>query len=373
MSLGAYLVGPASDSLTPLSPSAPPDEDRLQALIERHPELVGRGDARLLLVSREQGVADKPEAGWRWSLDHLFVTPESMPVLVEVKRAADTRLRREVIGQLLDYAANGAVHWTEAMLAQSFARTCEARDADPGVVLMDFLADEDAAEGFWRRVEANLRDGRVRLLIVADSIPPELARVVEFLNEPMQAEVLAVELRHFRAKDGQLLLIPRIVGETEQTKVQKGGAVAPEPVSVEEWLDREIGPSGTAAREGADAWLAVWGRYADRFRLSGKQESLAVEIDRLRGGTGRPAQIWRDGTCSLDFHRAREEKRNVFGGEEGRSAFLRRYEEAFPVIERGKLHGWSKFRLEVLTDPARRADFEVLVSEWVAAWREGVA
>ena len=40
----------------------------------------------------------------RWSLDHLFVSRTGIPVLIEVKRASDTRLRREVVGQLLDYA-----------------------------------------------------------------------------------------------------------------------------------------------------------------------------------------------------------------------------------------------------------------------------
>jgi hypothetical protein len=30
----------------------------------------------------------------------------AVPTLVEVKRSSDTRIRREVVGQMLDYAAN---------------------------------------------------------------------------------------------------------------------------------------------------------------------------------------------------------------------------------------------------------------------------
>ena len=47
----------------------------------------------------------------RWSVDHLFVDQDGVPTIVEVKRSTDTRIRREVIGQMLDYAANGVRYW----------------------------------------------------------------------------------------------------------------------------------------------------------------------------------------------------------------------------------------------------------------------
>lgn len=82
-------------------PAAPGDEDEMQGLIADHPEVIADEDGALLLVRREQPIADG-EADARWSLDHLFVNREGVPVLVEVKRAVDTRLRREVVGQMLD-------------------------------------------------------------------------------------------------------------------------------------------------------------------------------------------------------------------------------------------------------------------------------
>jgi hypothetical protein len=36
-------------------------------------------------------------------------TKTPVPTLLEVKRSSDTRIRREVVGQMLDYAANGVV------------------------------------------------------------------------------------------------------------------------------------------------------------------------------------------------------------------------------------------------------------------------
>lgn len=88
----------------------------LQELLEHHPQLLAgyemsRSDPhRFLLVCREAPVADQYGAG-RWSLDHLFVDQDAIPTLVEVKRSSDTRIRREVVGQMLDYAANGTRYW----------------------------------------------------------------------------------------------------------------------------------------------------------------------------------------------------------------------------------------------------------------------
>ena len=61
------------------------------------------GAARpLLLVKREMGVPKADGASSTWSLDHLFVDAEGVPVVIEVKRSSDTRIRREVLGQMLD-------------------------------------------------------------------------------------------------------------------------------------------------------------------------------------------------------------------------------------------------------------------------------
>ena len=56
----------------------------------------------------------------RWSVDHLFIDQDAVPTIVEVKRASDTRIRREVVGQMLDYAANGVVNWPAESLRARF-------------------------------------------------------------------------------------------------------------------------------------------------------------------------------------------------------------------------------------------------------------
>ena len=89
------------DGLVELPSTSYDAEEILQELLEKYPQLLAgfqmnRGDPRrFLLVKREAPVAD-------WSLDHLFIDQSSIPTLVEVKRSSDTRIRREVVGQMLD-------------------------------------------------------------------------------------------------------------------------------------------------------------------------------------------------------------------------------------------------------------------------------
>lgn len=62
------------------------------------------------------------------------------------------------------------------------------------------------------------------MLFVADVIPPELRRIVEFLNQQMDpAEVLALEIKQYVS--GELrTLVPRILGQTAEAESKKGSA-----------------------------------------------------------------------------------------------------------------------------------------------------
>ena len=64
----------------------------------------------------------------------------------------------------------------------------------------------------------------MRLIFVADEIPSELKRIVEFLNEQMDpAEVLAIEIKQFVGGD-QKTLVPRVYGKTAKTQRKSSGA-----------------------------------------------------------------------------------------------------------------------------------------------------
>ncbi len=92
-------------------------ENLLQELLATHPNVLAgeqinsAAPRRWLLISRELGLASEEDGPARWSVDHLFLDQDAIPTLVEVKRSSDTRIRREVVGQMLDYAANAVIHW----------------------------------------------------------------------------------------------------------------------------------------------------------------------------------------------------------------------------------------------------------------------
>jgi uncharacterized membrane protein len=50
-------------------------------------------------------------------IDHLFLDQDAIPTLVEIKRSANVQARREVVAQMLDYAANAATAWSGEKLA----------------------------------------------------------------------------------------------------------------------------------------------------------------------------------------------------------------------------------------------------------------
>ena len=210
-------VRDAEDRLEPLAEEPFSTEDALQRLLAEHPELLDGeqmrpGDPRRwILVTREQGIADTAGAAARWSLDHLVIDQDATPTLVEVKRGANSEVRRTVVGQMLDYAAHALQVWT----ADELRRTFEA-EPDAEERLAGLLGDEEPdADEFWEDVARNLDAKRLRLLFVADSIPDELRRVVEFLNEQMRdVEVLAVEIKQFRGKAESTTqtFVPRVIG-----------------------------------------------------------------------------------------------------------------------------------------------------------------
>lgn len=229
MAGGIFLLN--GDSLVEMREQAYDSEDVLQDWLARYPSLLAGDDElasaprRWLLVRREAGVPDREAGGDRWSLDHLFIDQDAVPTLVEVKRSEDTRIRREVVGQMLDYAANGVVYWPAERLRGDFEARCAAGHLDADEVFRDSLGDDIDPEQFWAEVEQNLRSGRIRLMFVADILPPELRRVIEFLNERMSpTEVVGVEIRQYVGEGGLRTLVPRVVGQTEQARVQKAGA-----------------------------------------------------------------------------------------------------------------------------------------------------
>ena len=212
------------NELEPMSEENFAREDTLQELVAKYPGLLSGeqmnpdSPRRFILVGREHGIADIVGGSNRWSLDHLLIDQDAIPTLVEAKRSSNPQIRREIVGQMMDYAAHATQTWNVGSIRRVFEERLEAAGQYPDSLLAQLLQSEAEpdADAFWQQVETNLRAARLRLLFVSDGIPDELTRVVEFLNEQMPGiEVLAVEIKQFKGCTGTTL-VPRVIGRTSE-------------------------------------------------------------------------------------------------------------------------------------------------------------
>lgn len=352
MSKGIIFTVDANGALNAMRPSAPRDEDFMQQLVARYPELIADHDGRLLLIRREQPIADKEDGGGRWSVDHLFVTRSAVPVLVELKRAKDTRLRREVVGQMLDYAANGTAYWRAGKVAQSFASTAAKHGADPDELLAEFLEGASDPEDFWEQIDANFAAGRVKMVFVADEIPSELARIIEFLNEQMRADVRGVELGWFESDSGVTALAPRIIGETERAQSSKANRSDLSPVSKEEWIAQNVAPEEQAAALNFIDVVTEAGGHAEVTKAQG---SLIAVFD-VGDRTVFPMKMTKNGVqLCLQYIRSYPD----FEEESSRALLVQEVESAVGSLSSSSLSGFPGFAFEHMVSEQTR---EALVS-----------
>lgn len=218
-------------SLEPMQEKPFDAEADLQKLVAEYPGLLSGeqmnpdNPRRFILIGREQGIADIIGGGHRWSLDHLLIDQDAVPTLVEAKRQGNSEIRREIVGQMMDYAAHATQTWNVGDIRQAFEERVSAAGQDSDSVLSELLRSEGEtdSDAFWQQVDTNLRAARLRLLFVADGIPDELTRVVEFLNEQMpRIEVLAVEIKQFQGETGISTLVPRLIGRTAEAVAARG-------------------------------------------------------------------------------------------------------------------------------------------------------
>lgn len=340
-------------------------EALLQGYLARHPDLLA-GDQidstaprRWLLVAQEAPLASDEDGAGRWSVDHLFLDQDAVPTIVEVKRSTDTRIRREVVGQMLDYAANGVAYWSVDRLRAEFEANPESEQD-----ISDLLEDPDAdPEEFWQKVKTNLQAGKVRLVFVSDKIPDELRRIVEFLNEQMDpAEVLAVEIKQYVSQDSNLkTLVPRIIGQT--TKAQDNKSIGSR--SGRQW-DEASFLADLEARRGSDEaavarkilkWVETrpfniwWGK--------GKNDGSFFPMLDHKGTRYWLISVWTYGRLEVQFQQMKTEP---FNREPERLELLRRLNEIPGVdLSTDRINKRPSFPLSALKDETALNQFlEVL-------------
>lgn len=337
-------------------------EDLFQKLLADYPKILA-GDQidsenprRWLLIAREQGVQDEKSAAYRWSLDHLFIDQDAIPTFVEVKRSTDTRARREVVAQMLDYAANGIEYWDVSEIRAQFEQKYSALGQNPEQIMRDALGPETDYEKTWILMKSNLEQGKVRLLFVADKIPKELKRIVEFLNEKMaDVEVLAIEVKQFNSENLKTL-VPRVVGQTSQAEITKG-KVAPRKWDKDSFLAELEIRKGTPDRKIMENIFAWMEREKIDYKFgSGKTIGTCSKIFLNGTDVASPFNFQTDGLVYVQFDRlsgtvyyADMQKRQELAGRLNQIHGIK--------IKDNTIRSWPAFPLSSLKDEKSREQF----------------
>jgi hypothetical protein len=207
------------------------NEDRdLQLLLENQLELLPgdqiKGDEtedlRWILVKREMPVVNAASGEPALSIDFLLADQYGIPTLVECKRHQDGRTRREVVAQMLEYAANGHYYWSESEL---FGYALESAGGEQNLrsKVCELKGFASSPEEFFRIVSERLRDRKIRCIFFVEKSPKELTSLVDFVNGQMKdVELLIVEARQYELEPGgDRIIVPRVFGFTEEARAAK--------------------------------------------------------------------------------------------------------------------------------------------------------
>ena len=254
-------------------------EEELQRFLMKHPDLmpleeIDLGTPPLLPIGWEVGVVSGAE-------DILYVDQNGLLTVVETKLGRNSEARREVVGQILEYAAQMSA-WTGADVERQAERFFASHigpeeywDRTLEKVLETFLqATGDAPaqfsyEDFLQRVQSNIERGHFRLVIAIDEPPKPLLKTVEFVNRfSGRFEMYLVQLKRFRdvARE-QNIFVPALFGKAATTRLSPTGsrwdeskflehlATGSDPQTVEyvtdmyhrfaEWVDEGVWGTGT--------------------------------------------------------------------------------------------------------------------------------
>ena len=344
-----------------------PSEDYLQELVASYPRLLnGDEDSAIeadewLFVAREMGIPSEDGQGDRWSVDHLFLDQSGVPTLVEVKRSTDSRIRREVVGQMLDYAANANLYWPVEKIVARFDETCRERSLIPSEVLAEFLGPEVEPDSFWNQVKTNVLAGKLRLVFLADELPDELRKVIEFLNRQMDpAEVIGIEIKQYSG-EGFNALTSRTIGRTAEIGRKKTaqGPRWSEDRFLAAIADRGPKEDGAMARR-----FLEWSQQRDLRGDWGRGTITGSFYPTLDfGGTWHTFfAIWTDSQIELQFGTLKN--RSPFDEEINRFELIRRLNEVPRIdLDLGRTTGYPKIPFSALRDQSHMEQFLATI-EW---------
>lgn len=151
-------------------------------------------------------------------LDLVVIDADGGLTLVECKLASNAEIRREIVGQVFDYASS---LWR--MSFDELDQRWRQRSQTAEGILETLDVEGDDASELIETIEQRLAKGQFNIVLAVDVINAGLRRIVEFLNDRTADDVSVVALQLQYAKhDGVEILVPAVYGsELAQVKAAK--------------------------------------------------------------------------------------------------------------------------------------------------------
>lgn len=344
------------------------DEDALQSLLKASPEIIPsdpQGGAAATAWCREFPTAAGP-------IDLLGLGSDGSVTIMECKLARNQQIRREVVGQVLDYAS---ALWGVALdsIESSFARL-------EGATAIDQLAERlgtqepDWEPGLVRAaLEKTLADGSFRLLVAVDEMDQGLKRIITYVNtrggSGQRLKLVALTFPRYE-RDGIEILVPESFGDEAPTAASASPKRVGREWTEEEFLevitDREHPTAGELARE-LIAWMRTVG--TEPTFGHGATGPLYVHMPVLDGMTISAFDLSAADHGRFEILFTELAKARPFDEPGPRRALRDRFNEIpnVNIAERtADEANWTGFAVSRVADAdARRTLFEIL--DWAAA------
>ena len=249
----------------------PVSESDIQELVHAFPSCLPIAEidgmfADPIAICRELNTSAGP-------IDNFLVTASGLPVLVECKLWRNPEGRREVVGQILDYAKELS-RWSSSDLQRDVSRRLGRKDNALLEIVRMAHPDIDEVQ-FNDALTFNLRKGRFLLLIVGDGIREGVEAIAEYLQKHagLHFSLGLVELPIFVLPDGQRLVAPRVLARTEV--VTRTVLAIPDGYAVQdETADEDTDDVDPERADLQNSQQAFWKEFLGLLRLDDPEQTI---------------------------------------------------------------------------------------------------
>jgi hypothetical protein len=243
-------------------------EADVQALVHQFPSClpiaeIDRAFVGAISICRELNTSAGP-------IDNLLITPTGLPVIVECKLWRNPEGRREVVGQILDYAKELS-RWSASDLQREVNRKLGTTGNRMLEMVRAVHPDVDEVD-FNDSLTTNLRRGRFLLLIVGDGIREGVEAIAEYVQQHagLHFSLGLVELPIFLLPDGRQLVAPRVLAKT--AVITRTVVAVPDGYEVESEHAAES-DAGIEADE-PNPMQVFWKEFLDQLHLDDPEQPI---------------------------------------------------------------------------------------------------